>query len=130
VACLLCDDPASSGTIVFEDEHALVIVHNDWAVRGHAMVVARGHVENISDLDDAAAFFDVYRRAERALLDATGCERAMMLKLGIAVPHLHVHIYPMRASDDRAAVFSAFDGVKRSEPSPAFIDDLRRRLSL
>lgn len=128
MACLLCDDPESTGEIVYRDEHALVILHNDWSVRGHAMVVAREHVENIADLANPGAFFDVYRRTERALLDATGCERAIMLKLGIVVPHLHVHIYPMRASDDRAAVFAAIDGKTHSERDEAFVESLRLTL--
>jgi diadenosine tetraphosphate (Ap4A) HIT family hydrolase len=128
MSCVLCDNPSSTGTTVYEDDHALVILHNDWAVRGHAMVVAREHVENISDLADPLQFFSVYARAERALLDATGCERAMILKLGIVTPHLHLHIYPMNANDDRAAVFRAFDSASGEEPSPAFIEEVRRRL--
>ena len=129
MACVLCDDPSSVGAIVYEDEVARVIVHNDWAGRGHALVVAREHVENISDLRFPAAFLDVYARAERAMLDATKCERAMMLKLGIVTPHLHVHIYPMLASDDRASVFGAFEGAVRRVPSKEIVEEIKRRFA-
>jgi histidine triad (HIT) family protein len=126
MSCLLCDTPERAGTIVFDDDRVLVILHDDWAVAGHALVVARQHVENASDLDpvDAAHFWDIYARAERAVLAAAHAERAMMLKLGIQVPHLHVHIYPVAATADRAAVFAAFDG----EATPEFSETAQKEL--
>jgi histidine triad (HIT) family protein len=133
--CILCDAPESVGPIVFDDERVLVLLHDDWAVAGHALVVARQHVQNASDLDpvDAAHFWDVYARAERAVLAASKCERAMMLKLGIVVPHLHVHIYPFAAAADRAAVFAAFDGTTRAELSETqrkeFVEAVRKSLA-
>ena len=135
MACILCDKPESVGTIVFDDERVLVLLHDDWAVAGHALVVARQHVENASDLDpiDAAHFWDVYAQAERAVLTAARAQRAMMLKLGIVVPHLHVHIYPFAATADRAAVFAAFDGKSRADLSETqrreFVDAVRRALT-
>ena len=112
MSCVLCDAPESVGTIVFEDDNVVVLLHDDWAVAGHALVVARQHLQNASDLDavGAARFWEIYARAERAVLAAAGVERAMMLKLGIQVPHLHMHIYPVAASAGRAAIFDAFDG--------------------
>jgi diadenosine tetraphosphate (Ap4A) HIT family hydrolase len=112
MACALCEDLASTGDVVFEDDATAVVLHSDWSVRGHAMIVHRRHVENASDLTDAewTHFSDVWRRAERVLLEATGCERAVILKLGIATPHLHVHIYPVPASATREQVFAAIDG--------------------
>lgn len=135
MSCLLCDTPERAGTIVFDDDRVLVILHDDWAVPGHALVVARQHVENASDLDpiDAAHFWEIYARAERAVLAAAHAERAMMLKLGIQVPHLHVHIYPVSAAADRAAVFAAFDGQSTAEFSvirrEEFIEAVRQALS-
>jgi histidine triad (HIT) family protein len=135
MSCLLCDTPERAGTIVFDDDRVLVLLHDDWAVTGHALVVARQHVENASDLDpvDAAHFWEVYARAERAVLSAAHADRAMMLKLGIQVPHLHVHIYPVAATADRAAVFAAFEGTPHAELSETrkreFIDEVRRPLS-
>jgi len=133
MACLLCERPESVGTIVFDDGRVIVILHDDWAVAGHALVVAREHVQNASALSDPAHFWDVYGRAEAAILQVTGAERAMMLKLGIVVPHLHVHIYPMSAAADRGAVFAAFDGTSRADLSEeerkAFVEAVRQRLA-
>ncbi len=89
------------------------------------MVIARQHVENLSDLYDYEAFLDVYRRAERALLEATGCERAIVMKLGILTPHLHLHIYPVRAATTREDVMAAIDGKTRVPVDSALIETVR-----
>jgi histidine triad (HIT) family protein len=130
VSCVFCTDPARSGEIVFEDDRALVILHEDWSPRGHAMVVAKRHVENASDLDadEWAHLTAVWHRAERVLLEATGAERAVILKLGIMTPHLHVHIYPVAAGDDRDEVFAMFDGRRGVEREDAFVERVRAAL--
>ena len=116
--------------MVHEDARCIVVLHDDWSVRGHAMVVWRRHVENLSDLsdDELQHFIRIEADAERALLAATGAERAILLKLGIQTPHLHLHIYPVPATADRAAVMRAIDGEAREEKDEALIEDVRRRL--
>jgi diadenosine tetraphosphate (Ap4A) HIT family hydrolase len=96
------------------------------------MVIWKRHVENISALreDELAHFWRVYQNAERALLEITNADRAIMLKLGIAVPHLHVHIYPVRASLDRAAVMDIIEGRTRDARDESFVAAVRRSLTL
>jgi diadenosine tetraphosphate (Ap4A) HIT family hydrolase len=133
--CVFCNEPRDAGEPIFEDEKLLVLLHNDWAVRGHAMIVWRAHVENVAGLtpDDYAHFAAVHLRVERALLDVTGADRAVLLKLGIVTPHLHLHIYPVSATLDRAQVMEIIDGhstvVMGDEERGAFADDLRKRLA-
>ena len=112
MACAFCTDVHATGELVFEDERSWVVLHPDWSPRGHAMVVSKQHVENASDLDEEewVRLARVWHRAERVLLDATGAERAVILKLGIMTPHLHVHIYPVSAQATRDEVFAAIDG--------------------
>lgn len=131
MSCLFCNDPRAAGEVLREDDRALVILHDDWATRGHAMVVWKAHVENIADLttDESAHFAAVHHRAERALLAATGAERAILFKLGIATPHLHLHIYPVSASLDRAAVMEIIDARVREPFDQTLIDELRERLA-
>jgi hypothetical protein len=62
------------------------------------------------------------------LLQLTGAERAVILKLGIATPHLHLHIYPVSASLDRAAVMDIIDGRVHVERDAAFVRDVRAAL--
>jgi diadenosine tetraphosphate (Ap4A) HIT family hydrolase len=127
--CTFCDETHAT---VYEDDRCFVMLHDDSAVRGHAMVVWRSHVENLSDLsdDDATHFIRVHRAAERVLLDVTKCERAVLMKLGIATPHLHLHIYPVPASANRAAVMSAIDGATREEREDGFATAVRDKLSV
>lgn len=128
MACTFCDETHDA---VYADDRCFVMLHDDWAVRGHAMVVWRNHVENLSDLsdDDRAHFFAVHTRAERALLALAGTERAVVMKLGIATPHLHLHIYPVSAALDRAAVMAIINGKVREERDDEFVEELRRRLT-
>lgn len=117
---------------VFEDDRVAVVVHEDWAARGHLMVVWKEHVENISDLseDEWRRFSEVYRRSERALLDVTQADRAIVLKLGIAAPHLHIHIYPVSAALNRAEVFDVIEGRRKEERDDRFVESLRSRLDM
>jgi len=106
-----------------------VVLTKTGPVRGHAMIVWKAHVENIADLTagEYAHFAAIHHRAERALLAASGADRAILLKLGIATPHLHLHIYPVSASLDRAAVMEIIDARVRDSFDQTLIDDLRER---
>jgi histidine triad (HIT) family protein len=130
MSCVFCTEVTRSGDVVRTDDTAWVVLHDDWSVRGHAMVVSRRHVENFSDLadDDAGRFTAVWRKAERVLLDLTGCERAIVMKLGIATPHLHVHIYPVSVTATRDDVFAAIDGRVRGQRDDAFVAAVREAL--
>jgi diadenosine tetraphosphate (Ap4A) HIT family hydrolase len=131
VACVFCIDPRAAGEIVFEDDRVWVILHDDWSVRGHAMVVWREHVENVADLtlDEYVHFAVAHHRVERALLDATRAERAVLLKLGIATPHLHLHIYPVAAALTRDEVFEIIDSRVRAPYDEDFVADVKERLA-
>ena len=135
MTCLFCNEPRTAGEVLFDDARVLVVLHDDWAVRGHAMVVWKEHVENVADLalDDYLHFAAVHHRAERALLAVTRADRAILLKLGIATPHLHLHIYPVSAALDRRQVMEIIDGRVRDamddRDRQAFVNELRERLT-
>ena len=131
MTCVFCTDVRESGEVLAEDDRLWIVLHGDWAVRGHAMVVWKKHVENVAGLtiDEFAHFALEYHRAERALLAATGAERAIILKLGIATPHLHVHIYPVAASLSRAEVMEIIDARVREPFDAQLAAELRERLA-
>lgn len=131
MSCVFCTAPGEAGDIILDDGRVLVVLHDDWAVRGHAMVVWKAHVENVADLGagDFLHFAAVHHRTERALLAVTGAERAVLMKLGIATPHLHLHIYPVAASLDRAAVMEIIDAKVRHRYDAAFVEEIRQRLA-
>jgi diadenosine tetraphosphate (Ap4A) HIT family hydrolase len=95
------------------------------------MVVWKQHVENVADLtlDESAHFALLHHRAERALLDATRADRAILLKLGIATPHLHLHIYPVSAALGREAVFDILEARVRAPYDEELVAELRERLA-
>lgn len=131
MACVFCTGVAAAGELLFEDEWSWVLLHPDRSPRGHAMVVAKRHAENASNLDEDewGRLARTFRRAERVLLEVTGKERAIVMKLGIQTPHLHLHIYPMSATATREEVFAAIDG-KRHEPHDEnFAAECRSRLT-
>lgn len=115
---------------MFEDDRLWVLLHPDWSPRGHSMVVAKRHVENASALDEEEWLHlaRVWHRAERVLLEATGAERAIILKLGIMTPHLHVHIYPVSAQATRDEVFAAIDGKKSEARDERFVATVKAAL--
>ena len=130
MTCVFCTNLPSAGELIFETDDAWVLLHPDWSPKGHAMVVAKRHLENVSALgeDEWLNVARTWHRAERAILDATGAERAIILKLGIMTPHLHVHIYPARATDTRDDVFAAIDGKRGEARDPDFVKLLTRGL--
>ena len=107
------------------------MLHPDSAVKGHSMLVAARHVENFCDLTDSEIhqLGRVQRVCERALLDVTRTDRAILMKLGIQTPHFHLHIYPVSSSLDRTAVMKIIDGKTRVPVDEQFIRILRDRLS-
>lgn len=128
--CVFCTDPSRAGDVVFEDDRTWIVLHEDWSPRGHAMVVSKQHVENASDLEERA-WLDlarVWHRAERILLDATGMQRAIVMKLGLATPHLHVHLYPVSDRATREEVFAYIDGRTRERRDEEFVRHLTLRL--
>ena len=128
--CIFCADVSRAGDVLVEDDFLWIVLHEDWAVRGHTMIVWKKHVENVSDLSagEHAHFAVVHHRVERVLLAATGADRAVLLKLGIATPHLHLHIYPVPRALDRHAVMRAIDAGVREPRDEALVSQLRALL--
>ena len=129
--CASINDLARFGDVVYQDDHCAVLLHPDSAVAGHAMIVWRRHVENLSNLGAAerAHFFNVHTRAERVLLAETKCDRAILLKLGIMTPHLHMHIYPFAATATREDVMRAIDAKSSEQRTEGFIERVRAALT-
>ena len=129
--CVFCNEPWTTGEILIETAAGTVILHDDWAVKGHTMIVAKRHVENLSDLGDSEAtdFLHLTRSVEDLLLEQTGSDRAVLMKLGIQTPHLHLHIYPVSSELTRAEVQKIIDAKTREPKDEQFVRILRDRLA-
>jgi diadenosine tetraphosphate (Ap4A) HIT family hydrolase len=106
--CVFCADPREAGELVFEDHRTWVLLHASALEEEEWLHVAR-----------------VWHRVEKVVLEQTKADRAIVMKLGIQTPHLHIHLYPMQAKATRDDVFAAIDG-KATEPRD---DDFIRTLT-
>jgi diadenosine tetraphosphate (Ap4A) HIT family hydrolase len=138
MTCLFCETLStreSAADILHEDDDVLVLLHEAWAIRGHTVVVAKRHVENASALpeDEWLRYARTFRHVERAVLGETGADRAVLMKLGLMVPHLHVHVYPVSREMTREQVFAAIDGKTKhaasDEERASFVAALRDRIA-
>jgi diadenosine tetraphosphate (Ap4A) HIT family hydrolase len=130
-SCQLCGtNRSSAGELVVDFGDWALLLHPDSAVRGHAMLVVSRHVENFADLTDSEAqqFARVQKVVERALLDVTGSDRAILLKLGIQTPHLHIHIYPVSNKASRVDVMQILDAKVSEERDVDFAKTLLKRI--
>jgi diadenosine tetraphosphate (Ap4A) HIT family hydrolase len=136
--CLFCDlltTRDGAADILHEDDDVIVLLHEAWATLGHTVVVAKRHIENVSGLaeDEWERTSRTFRRVEAAVLAETGADRAILMKLGLMVPHLHLHIYPVSRELTREQVFAIIDGKTRHEATAAgkaaFVSALRTRIS-
>lgn len=123
-------DLSAAGELVNDFGDWKLLLHPDSAVRGHAMLVVSRHVENLCDMTDSEAqqLARVQKVCERALLDVTRTDRAILMKLGIAAPHFHLHIYPVKRTATRLDVMRAINGEVREERDPDFAKLVRDRI--
>ena len=130
MSCVFCDGRTEAGEEIVDFGDWALLLHPDSAVRGHAMLVVKRHVENFADLNDAEAqqFARVQKVCERALLEATRTDRAILMKLGIATPHLHVHIYPVSSRLTRAEVQRILDAEVSEAREAEFGKAVRERI--
>lgn len=72
----------------------------DHVTLGHTLVIWKKHADNFSELklEDFLHLSRIYYKTEKLLLRILGLDRAVVLKSGGLVSHLHYHIYPLAKS--------------------------------
>jgi histidine triad (HIT) family protein len=106
--CVFCKiiDGQIPGTMVHEDETAVVLLDINQAARGHLLVVPREHVTQFHELDTGIAGH-LMTLAARWAPPAVGAVEAdgynLLLNNGSAagqeVMHVHLHLIPRRRRD-------------------------------
>ena len=93
-------DPADPLHVV-EMGNSWTFLDPNQSYRGHAIVVAKGHFEDIANMPAArgAAFYAEMTRVAAAVRRACGADHMNYLSLGNVVRHVHWHVYP-RYRDD------------------------------
>jgi len=136
--CIFCKIVAGKAPadIIYRDGLSTVILDQDWAVLGHALVIWNEHHRNASDLteEEYTQFSRVYHRAETALLEMTKSEKAVTLKSGGLVEHFHYHIYPVNTDTTWQQVQDIFNKKVKvqisNEDRSSFVANLTSKLTL
>ncbi|PSL06519.1 HIT family protein [Cecembia rubra] len=88
--------------IVAEDENYIAFLDIMPLAKGHVLVVPKLEVDYIFDLkDEVLAGLHVFSKKVAHAMDKTiKCTRIGVAVIGLEVPHVHVHLIPLRSMDD------------------------------
>ncbi|MBN3519517.1 HIT family protein [Algoriphagus lutimaris] len=88
--------------IVAEDENYIAFLDIMPLVKGHILVVPKQEVDYIFDLEpEVLAGLHVFAQKVAKAIDRTiKCTRVGVAVIGLEVPHVHVHLVPLRSMDD------------------------------
>lgn len=106
IFCKIIDGQIPSST-VYEDDDFKAILDIAPANKGHVIVLAKNHVENVFELSDelASKLMPVVAKIARAVKETMNCDGINILQnngtaAGQTVFHLHVHIIPRYDQDN------------------------------
>jgi histidine triad (HIT) family protein len=110
IFCKIANGEISSHTL-YEDEDFKVIFDLGPATRGHAIIIAKEHAENIYELDEkvASKVFVLAKKMATVMTEAFKCDGFNIVQnngkcAGQSVFHFHMHLIP-RYVDDHAIEF-------------------------
>lgn len=88
--------------IVAEDENYIAFLDIMPLAKGHVLVVPKVEVDYIFDLEDEvlAGLHVFSKKVARAMDKTIKCTRIGVAVIGLEVPHVHVHLIPLRSMDD------------------------------
>jgi histidine triad (HIT) family protein len=88
--------------IIAEDDNYIAFLDIMPLVRGHVLVVPKAEVNYIFDLEDdvLAGLYVFAKKVAKAIDKTVKCTRVGVAVIGLEVPHVHVHLVPLRTMDD------------------------------
>jgi histidine triad (HIT) family protein len=88
--------------IIAEDERFIAFLDIMPLVRGHVLVVPKQEVDYIFNLDDETlSGLHIFAKKVAKAIDKTiKCTRVGVAVIGLEVPHVHIHLVPLRTMDD------------------------------
>lgn len=88
--------------IIAEDDNFIAFLDIMPLVRGHVLVVPKVEVDYIFNLEpEVLAGLHVFAQKVAKAIDKTiKCTRVGVAVIGLEVPHVHVHLVPLRTMDD------------------------------
>ena len=115
-ACIFCRIVAKEipAAVVFEDEHTLAFMDAGQVNPGHVLVAAKGHAENLYELNDAqaGALLRTAAHVARAIRSAYKPEGLSVYQANgkaawQTVFHYHMHLLPRHEGDGMALTWPA-----------------------
>ncbi len=87
---------------VAENEDFIAFLDINPNAPGHTLCVPKKEVNKIFDLDSETYFdlMDFSREVALSLREEVPCKRIGMSVIGLEVPHVHVHLIPLRDMED------------------------------
>ncbi|GAK92600.1 HIT family protein [Nonlabens ulvanivorans] len=87
---------------VAENEDFIAFLDINPNAPGHTLCVPKKEVNKLFDLDNETYFdlMDFSREVALALREEVTCLRIGMSVIGLEVPHVHVHLIPLRDMED------------------------------
>ena len=91
-----------SAQIVAEDEQYIAFLDIMPLVKGHVLVVPKREVSYIFDLEpeELSGLHLFAQKVAKAMDKTLVCTRIGMVVIGLEVPHVHIHLVPLRTVDD------------------------------
>lgn len=88
--------------IVAEDENHIAFLDIMPLVKGHVLVVPKQEIDYIFDMEPTAlAELNLFAQKVAKAMDKTiKCTRIGVSVIGLEVPHVHIHLIPLRTMDD------------------------------
>jgi histidine triad (HIT) family protein len=88
--------------IVAEDDKNIAFLDIMPLVKGHVLVVPKKEVNYIFDMDplDLADLHLFAQKVAKAMDQTIKCTRIGVAVIGLEVPHVHVHLVPLKSMDD------------------------------
>lgn len=88
--------------IIAEDDRFIAFLDIMPLVKGHVLVVPKQEVDYIFNLEDETlSGLHIFAKKVAKAIDKTiKCTRVGVAVIGLEVPHVHIHLVPLRTMDD------------------------------
>ena len=87
---------------IAEDEQHIAFLDVNPNAKGHTLCVPKKEVNRLFDMKSEAysALMEFSRTVALGLRKAVPCKRVGMTVIGLEVPHVHVHLIPLKSMED------------------------------
>lgn len=88
--------------IIAEDDNFIAFLDIMPLVKGHVLVVPKKEVDYIFNMEqeDLAGLHLFAQKVAKAMDKTIKCTRIGVAVIGLEVPHVHIHLVPLRTMDD------------------------------